>query len=115
MPSQINQVFMNIIANATDAIADKGEITITTRLDNNGNVQVLIADTGQGMSDEVKKKLFDPFFTTKKIGQGTGLGLSVVYSIIEKHQARIDIDSEVGKGTTFIITLPKMTQTAENN
>ena len=111
-PGKLNQVFMNIITNAIDALHDykplngQGEIKITTR--NLGdNVMVSIADNGPGIRGEIKDKIFDPFFTTKDVGEGTGLGLSIVYSIIESHRGDLKVESEEGKGTNFIITLPK--------
>ncbi len=104
-PGKINQVFMNIIYNAADAIPDKGEIRIKTWQDN-GHVKVSIKDSGQGMPEEVKSKIFEPFFTTKDVGKGTGLGLSIVYGIVERHKGNIEVKSEVGKGTEFILTLP---------
>jgi signal transduction histidine kinase len=105
-PGQLNQVFMNIIGNAADAIESKnGEIIVTTKNENN-NILVSIKDNGKGMSAEVKQKIFDPFFTTKDVGSGTGLGLSIAYGIMEKHHANIDVQSELGKGTEFVITIP---------
>jgi PAS domain S-box-containing protein len=103
-PQRINQVFMNILVNAAQAIEDKGEIRITTRADN-GHVDIRISDTGKGIPPDVLPKIFDPFFTTKEVGKGTGLGLSMAYNIIQKHKGTIDVESEVGKGTTFIIRL----------
>lgn len=106
MPAQINQVFMNIISNAIDATEPPGTITISTHNYSN-EIKIIIKDTGMGIPDEIKRKIFDPFFTTKPVGEGTGLGMSVVYSIIEKHQGRIEIDSTEGEGTAFIIHIPK--------
>ena len=103
-PQRINQVFMNILVNAAQAIEDKGEIRITTRAEN-GYVEIRISDTGKGIPPEVLPKIFDPFFTTKGVGKGTGLGLSMAYNIIQRHKGTIDVESEVGKGTTFIIRL----------
>jgi len=103
-PQRINQVFMNILVNAAQAIEDKGEIRITTRADN-GHVDIKISDTGKGIPPEALPKIFDPFFTTKEVGKGTGLGLSMAYNIIQKHKGTIEVQSEVGKGTTFIIRL----------
>lgn len=103
--SQLNQVFMNILVNAGHAIADKGEITITTGQQDD-TVFVAIADTGSGIAPEDMKRIFDPFFTTKPVGQGTGLGLSLAYGIVQKHSGRIEVQSEPGKGTTFTIRLP---------
>jgi len=104
-PGQLNQVFMNIISNAMDAIVENGRITITTSKEN-GLVKISIRDTGKGMSEEMKQKIFDPFFTTKDIGKGTGLGLSISYGIIEKHGGKIEVRSKVGKGSEFVIMLP---------
>jgi signal transduction histidine kinase/CheY-like chemotaxis protein len=104
-PGQLNQVFMNLLYNAADAITGEGEITIRTWEENN-QIIISIKDTGTGMTDEVKNKIFEPFFTTKPVGKGTGLGLSISYGIIDKHRGSIEVSSEPGKGTEFIITLP---------
>ena len=104
-PGQLNQVFMNLLTNSIDAVGADGKIFVTTFAENK-SVKISIRDVGIGMSEEVKKKLFDPFFTTKEVGKGTGLGLSISYGIIEKHNGKIEVKSEVGKGTEFIITLP---------
>jgi PAS domain S-box-containing protein len=104
-PNQLNQVFMNILANANQAIDGKGTITIRT-FANGQNVMVQIADTGKGIAPENLTRIFDPGFTTKGVGVGTGLGLSISYNIIQKHHGKIDVQSEVGRGTTFTITLP---------
>jgi len=103
-PQRLNQVFLNILVNAAQAIEEKGEIRITTREDN-GYTEIRISDTGKGIPPEVLPKIFDPFFTTKEVGKGTGLGLNMAYNIIQKHEGTIDVESEVGKGTTFIIRL----------
>ena len=105
-PGQLNQVFMNILANAIEAIQGNGTIEITT---NNLKEQVIIvfADSGTGIPDHIKNKIFDPFFTTKDVGKGTGLGLSISYGIIEEHNGQLEVMSTEGKGTTFVITLPK--------
>ena len=109
-PGRINQALMNIILNSLQAIEDKGTITIRTRLnkekEDEKRIAIEIEDTGQGMTDEIKQQIFDPFFTTKEMGKGTGLGLSITHSIIEKHQGSIEVISEVGKGTKFIVYLP---------
>jgi signal transduction histidine kinase len=106
---KMNQVFMNIISNAVQAIKsgskEDGEITITTS-HKKDFVTISIADNGPGMTQEVKDKLFEPFFTTKPVGEGTGLGLSIVYKIIDKIDGTIVVNSEPGKGTEFVITLP---------
>jgi two-component system NtrC family sensor kinase len=106
-PTQLQQVFLNIMNNAIDAIGKDGEITINTRnLAKNNELSIEISDNGPGMSKEVLQKIFDPFFTTKEVGKGTGLGLSITYSIVEKLGGRIMVASEEGKGTTFTIYLP---------
>jgi two-component system, NtrC family, sensor kinase len=105
--SQMQQVFLNIINNAIDAIGKDGEITINTRLSQKNNeICVEIHDNGPGMPKDVLQKIFDPFFTTKEVGKGTGLGLSISYSIIEKLGGRILVASDEGQGTTFTIYLP---------
>jgi two-component system, NtrC family, sensor kinase len=104
-PGQLNQVFMNILSNSIQAIDEQGMITITTALLPD-QLMISIIDNGHGMSEEVRKKIFDPFFTTKEVGKGTGLGLSITYGIIEKHNGKIEVKSEIGKGTEFIIYLP---------
>ena len=103
-PQRLNQVFMNILVNAAQAIEQKGEIRISTEADN-GYIEIRISDTGSGMPPNILSKIFDPFFTTKDVGKGTGLGLNMTYNIIQKHKGTIDVESEVGKGTTFIIRL----------
>ena len=105
MPAQLNQVFMNMVLNSAHSIDIHGEIRVKTGRENDW-VFISIADTGCGMTPEVKAKIFDPFFTTKRVGSGTGLGLSVAYGIINKHQGRIEVQSEVGKGTLFTVWLP---------
>lgn len=111
MPGKINQVFMNLISNAIQAIkgktqsAEEDKLTITTWHEND-QVKISIKDTGPGMSEEVKQKIFEPFFTTKDVGEGTGLGLSIVFRIIENHHGQIDVLTKVNHGTEFIITLP---------
>jgi len=103
--SQINQVFMNILVNAAQAIENKGVITIRT-FEQDGLASIEISDNGKGIDPGNIKKIFDPFFTTKPVGKGTGLGLSLTYSIIKKHGGSIDVESQPGKGTTFRILLP---------
>ncbi len=105
-PSQLNQVFMNVLSNAVHAIKDQGEIVVTTKALKNNRVEISIRDNGVGMSPETREKLFDPFFTTKDVNQGTGLGMSITYGIIEKHGGDIVVKSQLGKGTEFIISLP---------
>ncbi len=103
--SQINQVFMNLISNAAQAIPGRGDIWIRTRRDGD-KVRIEVEDNGSGMPEEVRQKIFDPFFTTKAVGKGTGLGLSIAYGLVEKHHGQIEVESSSGKGTRFIITLP---------
>jgi len=105
-PSQLNQVFMNILANAAHAIEGDGQIVITTKKAEDARVLITIADTGRGMDKETAQKIFDPFFTTKGVSQGTGLGLSISYGIIQKHGGEIQVQSEPGRGTVFTILLP---------
>jgi len=102
---QLNQVFMNLLVNAAQAIESKGTITIRTGVAED-RIWIEISDTGKGIPPENIKAIFVPFFTTKPVGKGTGLGLSVSYDIIRKHHGRIDIESAVGKGSTFRIWLP---------
>ena len=104
-PRQLNQVFMNILVNAAQAINEKGEIKITTRSEGE-QVKIIISDTGSGIPKENLSKIFDPFFTTKEVGKGTGLGLNVAYNVIRKHHGTIDVKSSLGKGTIFSIRLP---------
>jgi two-component system NtrC family sensor kinase len=111
LASQLNQVFMNLLVNAAQAIEAHGTIVIRTGTDPDdagslASVWVEIEDSGRGMSPEVQKRLFEPFYTTKAVGKGTGLGLSIAFGIIVKHDGRIDFRSELGRGTTFRITLP---------
>ncbi|NER36860.1 MAG: histidine kinase [Oscillatoria sp. SIO1A7] len=113
-PRQLNQVFMNIISNAIDALKEgegasssMPEIRIKTEMPNSNRVTIRISDNGPGMTDEVKQKIFNPFFTTKPVGQGTGMGLSISYQIITvRHRGRLDCISEEGKGTEFLIQIP---------
>lgn len=109
-PGKINQIFMNILSNALQAmkgksIDDKHILKITSSFDEN-TVSFSIKDTGPGMTDEVKARIFEPFFTTKDVGEGTGLGLSIVFKIIETHGGQIQVNTVLGEGTEFIITLP---------
>lgn len=105
--AQLQQVFMNIILNAAEAMNGNGSLTICTFLNKDGSfIDVSIADTGHGIKDEDKQRIFEPFFTTKEVGRGTGLGLSISYSIVQKHQGTIEVKSEVGKGSTFTVKLP---------
>jgi len=106
--TQVKQVFLNIILNAAQAMQGQGELYITTEKDSKKQlITIKIKDTGPGIADHIMKKLFDPFFTTKE--KGTGLGLAISYGIIERHLGKIDVETEIGVGSTFIITLPILT------
>lgn len=105
--NQLNQVFINIIINAAQAMPDGGKLELTTGLDKSGNqLFVRVRDTGCGIPEENLKRIFDPFYTTKESG-GTGLGLSVSYGIVENHGGTIEVESRVGEGTTFVVLLPR--------
>ena len=104
-PGQLNQVFMNLLVNAAHAIEKQGEIRVRTWFER-GLINITISDSGTGISQENQRRIFEPFFTTKEVGKGTGLGLSIAYDIIKKHNGIIKVDSEVGKGTTFTISIP---------
>jgi len=106
-PAQLQQVFLNILNNAIDAIGKDGEIHLQTRhLARNNEIGIEISDSGPGIPREMLTKIFDPFFTTKEVGKGTGLGLSISYSIVEKLGGRMMVASEEGQGTTFTIYFP---------
>jgi signal transduction histidine kinase len=102
---KINQVFVNIVANAIQAIPQKGKITIKTFAEN-GSVKISIKDTGTGIKEENLKTIFEPFFTTKPVGEGTGLGLAISKKIIDEHKGSILVFSKLGEGTEFVIGLP---------
>lgn len=107
-PGQLNQVFMNIINNAIQAMPEEkkeAEIIITTKV-GEGGIEIRLKDNGTGMSEEVQNRIFEPFFTTKPVGVGTGLGMSISYGIIEKHHGDLLLESTLGVGTEFIIKLP---------
>jgi len=113
LAAELNQVFLNIIVNAAHAIrdvvgesGDKGQITVTSR-QNDGWVEIRIADTGSGIPDHARAKVFDPFFTTKQVGKGTGQGLAIAHSVVvDKHGGTLTFETEMGRGTVFIIRLP---------
>jgi len=106
LPSQLNQVFMNLLVNSAHAMGEeRGRITIRSGVEGE-KIWLEFSDTGSGIPEEIRQKIFDPFFTTKPVGKGTGLGLSLSYGIIQKHNGRIEVRSEIGKGSTFRITLP---------
>ena len=105
MPSQINQVFLNLLVNAAQSMESKGTITICTGSAGN-EVWVEVADTGKGIPASQVSRIFEPFFTTKPVGQGTGLGLSISYGIVKNHGGRIEVKSETGKGAAIRVWLP---------
>jgi two-component system NtrC family sensor kinase len=104
-PAQLNQVLINVVVNAIQAMPAGGTLTIKTMWQE-GWVSILIEDTGQGIEKENMDKIFLPFFTTKEVDEGTGLGLSVVYGIVNEHGGSIEVDSKKGRGTTFEIKFP---------
>jgi len=109
--AQLQQVFVNIIVNAAEAMNGNGVLTLSTSLNGDGTfIEIKFSDTGHGIKEEDQKRLFEPFFTTKEVGKGTGLGLAISYSIIQKHQGTIEVKSEVGKGSTFNVRLPVMSE-----
>lgn len=104
---QIRQMLVNLIQNGLDSIEKKGEIAIqASKGEDQQHLEILIHDTGRGMSPEVLSEIFTPFFTTKQLGKGTGMGLSIVYGVVKMHSGEISVTSDVGKGTTFTIRLP---------
>lgn len=105
LPSRLSQVFLNLLVNAGQAISAEGKVTLSTGVEGS-QAWIRVEDTGSGISDENLSRIFDPFFTTKPVGQGTGLGLSVSYSIVRKHGGRIDVASEPGRGTEFTVWIP---------
>ena len=111
-PGDINQVVLNLLVNAAHAIKDKvkdgqkGKITVRTRVAGE-SVEISVADTGSGIPEDIRNRVFDPFFTTKEVGKGTGQGLALAYTVVvKKHAGKIWFETEIGKGTTFFITLP---------
>ncbi|SNY60336.1 His Kinase A (phospho-acceptor) domain-containing protein [Arsukibacterium tuosuense] len=106
-PMQLNQVFLNLLVNAAQAIEDKGDIYIEVAATESA-ITIAIKDTGVGIEKKHLQKIFEPFFTTKPVGTGTGLGLSLSYSILQKHKANLSVESEPGEGSCFTITLPKL-------
>ena len=112
-PNQIQQVFLNLLINAADAMEKKGTITLATRpVENSGTrfVEVEVTDSGPGIPENIRSKIFEPFFTTKPVGKGTGLGLAVSYGIIKKHEGTIFIKDSPGSGASFCIHLPAARQ-----
>ena len=111
---QINQVFMNLLTNAAQALTGRDASTITIETSGDGNsVEVRIADNGPGISPAVLPRIWDPFFTTKDVGDGTGLGLSIVHELVERHGGSIECDTHVGDGTTFTVKLPRLMEVTE--
>jgi signal transduction histidine kinase len=107
VPGQLHQVFVNLITNACNAAPDEGgEVRLSTRLHGRDRVHVRVEDNGVGIGQDDLDRVFEPFFSTRRRGKGTGLGLSIVKSILEQHGAGIEIDSEIGRGTTVALTLP---------
>ena len=105
-PQQLNQMFMNLLVNAAQAIETKGEIRIKTWADQDW-IYTRISDTGSGIPQDKIKRIFEPFYTSKEVGKGTGLGLSIVYDIVVKnHKGDIQVESEEGKGTAFTVKIP---------
>jgi two-component system NtrC family sensor kinase len=114
-PSQIERVFINMIVNAADAMDGNGKLDLATRFDPIANcIEVEFTDTGHGIAKENLDKIFDPFFTTKDTGHGVGLGLAISFGIIKEHKGTISVESEVGKGTTFVVRLPVTTEEESN-
>jgi two-component system NtrC family sensor kinase len=110
-PPQMQEVFMNLLINAAEAMEGTGKVRIATRLDASHNfAEIEVADTGPGIRPEDLTRIFDPFFTTKDDGHGTGLGLTITQSIVQKHRGTISVSSEPGAGATFVIRLPVTTQ-----
>jgi len=117
-PAQLNQLFMNILSNAIDELLAHNElsqpqIVIKTKIVENNKIEVRIRDNGTGIAPEIKDKIFDPFFTTKPVGQGTGMGLAICYQVVERHRGKIEVISELGEGTEFVVTLPVKHDLAE--
>jgi two-component system NtrC family sensor kinase len=102
---RLHQVLMNLISNAIDAIVEKGKIVITTSRSSEFFV-ISVRDNGGGIPEDIRSRIFDPFFTTKAVGQGTGLGLAISYGIVQDHNGSIEVQSEVGVGTEFIVKIP---------
>jgi len=103
----LQQAVIILAENGIDAMPEGGTLTLSTRVAE-GSVSVLVRDTGHGIRPEIRERIFDPFFTTKEVGRGTGLGLAVCYGIVTEHGGRIGVDSAVGRGTVFEISLPAL-------
>ena len=105
-PAKINQVVLNLLANAIDACRRGAGSTVAHRGRPDGGVEIDVADNGRGIDPAIRDRIFDPFFTTKPVGQGTGLGLSISYGIVQAHGGRIEVESAPGRGTRFTVRLP---------
>ena len=106
------QVFIALFMNAVDAMPRGGVLTITTQdVFDPDAIRISVADNGKGIPQEIRSSIFEPFFTTKEDGHSVGLGLSIVYGIMMRHQGKIEVESEPGRGTTFILTLPRQMKT----
>jgi two-component system NtrC family sensor kinase len=108
--SELQQVFFNLINNAIDAMENQGGTLSISGKQENASIVIKVTDTGKGIPEANLDRIFDPFFTTKPVGKGTGLGLSICYGIIEKMGGKIEVESSVGAGTTFSVTLPLTTE-----
>ena len=107
LPLQINQVVLNLVINAAQAMGpERGTITLRTGMADGQTVRLEVEDTGHGIAPDALSRIFDPFFTTKAVGKGTGLGLSLAYGIVQKHGGRIEVDTELGRGSCFRVLLP---------
>jgi signal transduction histidine kinase len=104
-PIQLEQVLLNLALNARDAMPDGGVLRMETRVSSGGGIEIAVSDTGSGISPEIRPRIFEPFFTTKQSGQGTGLGLAMVASIVRGHGGSVEVDSEPGRGTVFRMRL----------
>ena len=105
-PGRVGQVFVNLLVNAAQAIEERGEIHVSTRVVEGGRAEVRVRDTGRGITEEALPRIFEPFFTTKPVGEGTGLGLHVAYKIVRAHGGEIEVTSKVGEGTEVAVRLP---------
>ena len=105
--AQLSQLFLNLLHNAAEAMPRGGTVTLGTARSDDDSVVITVSDTGCGIPKKHMKRLFTPFFTTKPIGQGTGLGLAISYGIVKMHRGNITVESEVGQGTTFTVSLPR--------
>jgi two-component system NtrC family sensor kinase len=112
-PSQLNQVFLNLINNAAQAIPGDGQVTVRSTLDGD-RVRIDVSDNGTGIPEEVRPRIFDTYFTTKPVGEGTGLGLPIVKSIVEEHGGEVKFRTRIGEGTTFSVFLPVALAEAES-